>query len=202
MCYDLKVRSLLGRVQISHGGTAPASVSRCQLEKADAFLIGSVVIRVELVAGRLRSRHPRVGDRALDTHVRYPKRSLIAVKLVRPTFIALGALEQGQDIVPSPTAVAHLPPPVVVLGLTTNVKQAVERRRTAKNLAARPFDGAPVQAWIRFGLVAPVYRRVVNRFEISHRNMDPRVQVPPTRFEKNNLVFRVGTQPICKYATG
>ena len=199
---DLQIGPFFRRLQIGHGRTAPAPVARGQLEKSDTFLIGTVVVGIEFVAGGLCGRDPGVGNRTLDAHVRHPKRPLVSVELVRPAFVALGALEQGQHIVPSPAAVAHLPPPVVILRLATHVQQTIERRRATENLATRPFDGAPVQARIRFGLVAPVHRRIVNGFEISHRDMDPRVQVPSAGFKKNDLVFRVCTQAVCKHATG
>jgi hypothetical protein len=49
----------------------------------------------------------------------------------------LGALEEWQDVVPTPAAIAKLRPVVVILRLAADVDQPVDRRRAAEHAAAR-----------------------------------------------------------------
>ena len=55
-------------------GAAPAP-ARGELEKADAFLLCAVVIRVEGIARVLRRRHPGIADRPAQPHVRDRQRA-------------------------------------------------------------------------------------------------------------------------------
>src|SRR5438552_12576334 len=49
----------------------------------------------------------------------------------------LGALEERQNVVPTPAAIAKLRPVVVILRLAADVDQPVDRRRAAEHAAAR-----------------------------------------------------------------
>ena len=87
--------------------------------------------------------------------------------VVRAALLIFGALEQGQHVVPSPARIAHLPPAVVILGLTAHIQQSVEGRRAAKYLAAWPVEPATVEAGIGLGSVAPVHGGMMHGLEGS-----------------------------------
>src|SRR3989442_676834 len=82
--------------------------------------------------------------------------SRAAVKLVGAAGLVLGAPEIGQHIGRRSPLIAELAPIVEILGLAADIDHAVDRRRPAEHLAARPVDAAVGGAGIGFGLVAPV----------------------------------------------
>src|SRR6266849_1699882 len=77
------------------------------------------------------------------------QRAAGTVEIVGAALLVLGFLEIGQDVVITPAAVAVLAPAIVILVLAANVKQAVDRTRSAQNLAARLKHGSPVQSGLR-----------------------------------------------------
>ncbi len=105
------------------------------------------------------------------------QRAADTVEIVGAALLILGFLEIGQDVVITPAAVAMLAPAIVILVLATNVKQAVDRTRSAQNLAARLKHGSPVQSGLGFGLVHPVDLFGLEQLAISERDMDPDVAV-------------------------
>ncbi len=82
MSDDGQVRPLAGWVEKGHGGRATPSVARGQLEIADPFLLGPIVIWVERIASLLGCRHPCVTYGPLQAHIGHPKRALIAVIVI------------------------------------------------------------------------------------------------------------------------
>ena len=82
----------------------------------------------------------------------------------------LGALEERQDVVPTPAAIAELRPVIVILRLAADVDEPVDRRRAAEHAAARIGDGAAVRAGIGLGLEAPGEPLVVKQLHIADRN--------------------------------
>ena len=68
----------------------------------------------------------------------------------------LGALEERQDIVPTPAAITELRPVVVILRLAADVDEPFHRRRATEHAASRIGNGAAVGAGIGLGLEAQV----------------------------------------------
>ena len=68
---------------------------------------------------------------------------------------SLGALEERQDVVPTPTAIAELRPVIIILWLAADVDEPVDRRRATKHAAARIGDGAAISARVGLGREAP-----------------------------------------------
>ena len=198
---DLQVRALLDRIEIGHRRRAAPTLAGRQLEVADPFLFGAVVVRVVGVAGILRGCDPGIADRPLEAHVRHRERPAGAVVVVGAALLILRPLEQGQHVVPAPARIAHLAPAVVVLMLTAHVKQAVERGGAAQHLAARPVETAAVQARIRLGHVAPVDTGVVHGFEVADRDVDPGIDVAPPGLQQHDPRRRIGAQSIGQNAT-
>ena len=95
----------------------------------------------------------RVGD---------AQRALAAAKgVVAAALVAFHALEEGQDVVVAPAAVAHLRPGVEVLRLAAHEGHAVDRAGAAEQLAARHREAAAVGVGLGLGGVEPVGRGVV-----------------------------------------
>jgi hypothetical protein len=105
------------------------------------------------------------------------QRAACTVEIVGAALLVLGFLEIGQDVVLTPSAVAMLAPAIVILVLAANVKQAVDRTRSAQDLAARLKYGSPAQSRFRFGLVHPVDLFGLEQLAISERHVDPDVAV-------------------------
>ena len=77
------------------------------------------------------------------------KRTIAATQFVFAIFPVFSAFEQWKNVFPGPARIAQLAPVIIVLGLTANIEQAIDRTLTTKRFPARPVDAAPVQAGIR-----------------------------------------------------
>src|SRR5512135_809146 len=112
-------------------------MTRRGLEKTGTFLRGAVEIAIKGQAGLGRCRYESCGKRIRMPEIGNRQRAALAVKLVFSTALVLSLLEIGEDIVIAPALIAMLAPAIVILVLTANVKQAVDRTRSAKHLPAR-----------------------------------------------------------------
>ena len=121
------------------------------------------------------------------------------MKFITTPFVVFRAFEQRQHVVPAPAVIAHLAPAVVILGLSPDIKQAVQGGGPAQHFAARPFNDPPVEPRIGLGFVAPVDLRIVDRFEVSNRDMYPRIPVATACFKQNHLVLGIRAQAICDH---
>ena len=92
---------------------------------ANALLRFAVVVRVSPVARRNRSLHPNIRNFPVDLKFGNAQRSGPAPKCIAAALIRFGLPEQRQNILPSPSNVAHLPPTVVVLRLTPHIQKPV-----------------------------------------------------------------------------
>ena len=77
---------------------------------------------------------------------------------------------------------------VEVLVLSAYVDHSVDRRRPAQNLATRPVDRRPPDAWVGFGFEHPVDLRVGEGLAEAQRYMDPKVIVFAAGFQQHDLV--------------
>ena len=113
----------------------------------------------------------------LGFEVRDAKRSAGAMKSVGASLLIFSLSEIWQHVVIRPAGIAELAPQIEILALSADIDQAVDRRGTAKNLAARPRDAAIEHLWHRFGLEIPGDLGVVDVAVETGRDVDPRVGV-------------------------
>src|SRR5689334_21531841 len=105
------------------------------------------------------------------------KRSAGTVKFVVAPRLILGAPEIWQHVGKAPAGIAELAPMIVVLVLTANIKEPVDRARPAQHFAARLDDLAIVELGLRFGLVQPIDLGIIEQLSVAERNMNPDVPV-------------------------
>src|SRR5258708_8732949 len=116
--------------------------------------------------------------------------------------LVLGFLEIRQDVIKTPARVAKLAPAIVILVLATDIKQAVDRTRSAQHLAAGLEHRPPVKSRLGFGLVHPVDGFFLEQPGIAERNMDPDMAVLWPRFEQPHRIFSVRSYAVGEYASG
>src|SRR6516164_8385905 len=155
---DLQICPLFRRAQVSRGGAGAAAPAPGLLAPADRV---SGAARQVVDVGPVFEAQLlcRLDDRTTGLwplgHRRGGEVPLRAVTFGLAAGPPLSALEERQDVVPTPAAIAKLRPVVVILRLTADVDQAVDRRRAAEYAAARIGNGAAVSAGIGLGLEAP-----------------------------------------------
>src|SRR5262249_27220824 len=109
-----------GRVQIASRGThAPTATDR-GLRHGDAFLLPAVVVAVGLEADALGGAEEAVVEPPALVDVGHLERAVATALCCITAGVALHALEDGQDVLPAPAAVAELCPMVVVLALSAH----------------------------------------------------------------------------------
>ncbi len=190
------------RAQVGVGRRPAPALPDSLLHRAEAFLLGAVVVGRLLEPG-LRARfHEGVVERIGPRPARHvqrpvgaaPVRSLGAVPV-------LLALEVGHHVGPAPAVGAHLGPGVKVARVAAHVDHAVDRRRAAQHLAAR--HGQPAAAEVRLGLgaVAPVVACHVHRIAERRRHLDERPPVAAAVFQHQHRVARLA-QPVGEGRSG
>ena len=151
-----------------------------RLAHRDAFLAGAVVIGVVRNADLARRLDQRLEDRLARLRVGDPQRTLAAaIPVVAVAVIALHALEEGQDLLVAPAAVAHLRPGVEVLRLAAHEGHAVDRAGAAEQFAARHRDAAAVGVGLGLRRIEPVGRRIVDQPGRADRDERPGMARPP-----------------------
>ena len=75
---------------------------------------------------------------------------------------------------------------VEVFGLAADVDHTVDRRRSAQHLAARVVDGAAVDALVRFGLVTPGQRGVIQQLHVAGGDVDQRIEVSSAGLDQDD----------------
>ncbi len=135
----------------------------------------------------------QVGDR---------QRAAGTMEIVSAALLVFRFLEIRQNVFKTPSAVAMLAPAIIILVLPADIKQAVDRTRSAQNLAARLKDGSPVQSRFRFGLVHPVDGLILEQPAISERHMNPEVGILGTGFQQQHRILSVSAQAVGEHASG
>src|ERR1700730_5513709 len=191
---DPEIGALHRRAQIADRGRAALSVARRRLVVADTVLAGTVEIVVARKAELGRRGNKGFADRVL-CHIRHAERAAGAVERIGPAHLVLRAPEIGQHILERPPGIAELAPVVEILGLATDIDPAVDRRRDAEHLAARPEDAAVGGTGVGLGLVAPVDARIGEGLAEAQRDVDPAVLVLAAGFEQHHPGRRVFAEP-------
>ena len=125
----------------------------------------------------LRGVDEGFAQRVRLAHIGNRERAARAVQFIRAALLVLGAPEVGQHILEAPAGIAELPPVVVILGLTANIEQAIDRTGAAQHFAARLDDLAVVEIGFRFGGVEPIDLGVAEQLAVTERNVNPDIAV-------------------------
>src|SRR5579872_4544447 len=124
------------------------------------------------------------------------------MRAARAPRVVLGSLEIGQHAFPIPAGVSKLRPGFVVLPLSPDEDQPVDRARAAKTAASRPVELASSHVRFFVGIEAPIVDLVEHGFPVTDGNVDPEVVVLGAGLDQQNLVASIGAQAIGKYAAG
>ena len=137
-------------------------------------------------------------------HVGDDERAVVPVILARAERVGLHALEVGQYVAVAPRAgvADEAGPVVVVLVLAAQIDHAVDGAGATKNLAARPHGVAPVERGVGFARVHPVEAGVQDRLDLAGGDPDERGVVGTAALEQQDLVFRLGREPMRQHAPG
>jgi len=188
-----RLEKRLGRVP-AHAGFL------VDLEVTAAFVIALVEV-IDSGDAALRCRLTKcIQDRPRQALLLDPPFTAVAVEFRATGKVVFALLEQWQHIFPGPARVTLRRPAVVILGLAAHVDHAVDGRAAAQHLAARVTQGTALQAFLGFGLEAPVGAWVADAEEVADGDVDPGVIVAATGFEQEHAVGRVGGQSIGQQA--
>lgn len=139
---------------------------------------------------RLEHRMARLGVADLQ-------RPIGAVEVVAAVLVRLRPLEIGQHVAEAPAFQAQLAPLVIVARMPADIDHAVHRRRSAQHLAARPVHAPVAQLRLAFGLVVPVeFGALRQQRADAGRHVDHQRLVARPGLQKQNLVLRIGRQPV------
>ncbi len=143
----------------------------------------------------------RVDQRMAALDVRGPQRAVRAVVFARAAHVVLEAAEPRQHVGERPARVAKRGPRVVVLALTADGDQSVDRRRAAERAAARPVHLASVHPRIGLRVKPPVEDRVEHRLRVADGDVDPRIAVARTGLEQQHRMPAPGREPVGEHAS-
>ena len=172
-----QVLAMGDRLQETFRGIPAHPPALVDLEIANAFVVAAVEIAAFGDPRLLGGIGEGVKNLPAQTLFLDPPLAALAMQVRAALKVIFRALEQRQDIVPSPAFIAHLPPGVIVAGLAAHVDHAVDRRTAPQHLAARIVQGATVEAGVGFGLETPVGARIAHAIEVADRDMDPVIVV-------------------------
>jgi hypothetical protein len=127
--------------------------------------------------------------------IRDAERTVGAVKSIGAARLMLRASEIRQHVIEGPAGIAELTPMVEIFGLTADIDHAVDRRRTAEHLAARPEHASVGGSRVGLGFVAPIDRRVGKGLAKAERDVNPAVAVLTAGLEQQHPCRRVLTEP-------
>jgi hypothetical protein len=134
--------------------------------------------------------------------VRDPERPAHAVQMIGTALVVLRLAEIRENVVITPPDIAELSPEVEVLGLAADVDQAVDRARSAQDLASRSDDLAAVTSRLRLGRVAPVEASVGEQLAKAERDMQPRMPVRGSGLQQQYAVAPRCGEPVGQHASG
>ena len=193
---DREIGPPLDRIEECLRGGAAAAVSDHRFEIGDALVVAAVVIggrrdaRFDtgvLVGIENRPANPRIDDRQFAAG---------AVRVAGAAEIIFAPFEIREHIVPAPPDIALLAPAVEVERMAAHIDHAVDRRRSAKGLAARHFDHASAEMRLRLAAQAPIATRIAEDERDAERHFQPKVIIRSAGFEQQNAPSRVGREPV------
>ena len=154
------------------------------LKIAATFIIAAIEV-VRLWDAYLGRRLAKSGQNfPIDTRFLNSPFAICTVHVIAAGKMVFSYAEIGQNVVPGPAHVAHLPPLIIVPGLSAHVDHAVDGRTAAQNLAPGVVDGPAIQAWFRLGLVAPIRSWIAQGVKVTNGNMDPVIIILAASFQQ------------------
>jgi hypothetical protein len=126
------------------------------LVEAHALLVVRIEVAVVGVTGLLARFDKHRTEAVGAAQVHHVEGAARAVKGVGATFVVLGPLEPGQQVVIAPALIAGRCPGVVVAALAADIDHGIDRAGSAQHLAARLVAPAAIEAWLGHGLERPV----------------------------------------------
>ena len=204
VCDQLKVWSLQCRVQIGPRSACASAPPTGLLAPADAIACtGRQVVDVfAILKAKLFACLDHCSADRGTIHFRREQRSVLATHRIAFALPPLGFAEEWQTVVPRPAAVSKLCPVVIILRLTTDVDQPVDRGGAANYPTAGVDDSAAIDAGIGFCAVFPGKGRVVEHLEETRRDMDERIPITTTRLDQQHFGVGVLRQPVSQHAAG
>ncbi len=192
---DFEIGAFAHRPQIFVGGAGAPAIAHRELVIAGTFLGRAVEILVARNPRGLGRRDESFADRMLESQIGDAQRTAGAVECIGAALLILGLLEIRQHVVIAPAGIAELAPMIEILRLAADIDEAVDRARTAEDLAARPHDLPAIDAGIRLGLEAPAQLRM-HGAEIADGDMDPGIAVFRAGLEQQDAMARIGREPV------
>ncbi len=123
--------------------------------------------------------------------------AVVGVILALPALVVLRAFEIGQHVVIGPAGAAQVCPIVVVPAVAADIDHGVDGRTAAQSLAARLVPDAPVEPFLRDGVIHVVCRRIRDGEHAG--GGDPHAVVAPARLQQADRLA-VLRQPACDRA--
>ena len=150
----------------------------------------------------LRGVQPSAAIRVIVAQFRHAEFAAGAVKLALTALVTFRTFEIGQDRTVIPSGRSLLRPVVIVLALSANVQQSVDRTGAADDPPARPGDGTPSGAFSRLGRKEPGEALVVNGLEVADGQAQPKIAIPSAGFQHCDPHAGIRRQPIGEHAAG
>ncbi|MEY3573042.1 MAG: hypothetical protein RJA77_957, partial [Pseudomonadota bacterium] len=91
-------------------------------------------------------------------------------------------------------------PLIVITRLAPHVDHCIDGGAATKHPTSRIVDASATEPWVGLCLEAPVCSGVGDGVEVAHGNLDPVPVVLTARFNEQDAVFGVSTQPIGEQA--
>src|ERR1700724_1612894 len=143
-------------------------------------ICGEFTAPAERITSRSASARSTAPPRSYSTatarrrpvHLRGKERTTAAAHRGLAALPVLGLLEERQDVVPAPAAIAELSPMIKILGLAADIDQPVDRAGAAEHPAARVQDRASGGPGIGLGVIAPGQCRVIEHLHKTRRDVD------------------------------
>ena len=127
----------------------------------------------------------------------------VCVQFVGPALLILGAPEIGQHILERPAGIAELPPVIKILVLTADIKEAVDRARSAQHLLPRGW--MPLRLFnsgSRFRGIEPIHFADSRTACRSRAECGSRYCGRGRRPRQQSTVAPGGGEPVGKHAAG
>ena len=198
----LQVAAAQVRGDIGLGGTEALAVAVGHLIDTDAFLLRTVEIVVDRVAGLATCLQEVRQERVGAAQVHHIERSALAVPVVGAALVVLGTLEVRQHVLKRPARVALGRPVVVVARMASGVDHGVDRTRPAHHLAARLVAAPTMQPRLRHGVVTPAVELVLGHHGQPTWAVDEDAAVGGSRLDEGDSMARVLAQASRQGATG
>src|SRR5262245_18827928 len=164
---DAQVAPRACRIEIDARGAHAKTAADRALRHRNAFLVGAVVVVGALDPDALRGLEQALVERTALVDIGDPQYPAAAALIVGAAVVVLDVLEDREDVVPAPAAIAELCPVVIVVGLPAHPHHAVDRARPAEHFSARHRDAASTGHGLRLRGIEPVHAGAVDEARVA-----------------------------------